>query len=396
MNPLLDTLQPYPFAKLRNLLEGAVLPEGIKPISLSIGEPKHEAPEAITRAMFDNRKFFEKYPPTGGYPELREAIGSWIEKRYGVKLDPTTQILPTNGSREALFSFAQALIDPTKNPVVVSPNPFYQIYEGAARLAGAEPYFCPMTEENCFKADYLSVPKEVLKRTQLLFVCSPNNPTGTVLDLHDWEELFRLSDEYGFVIGSDECYSEIYFDENRPPLGALEAAKLLGRKDFKRLIVFSSLSKRSNVPGIRSGFIAGDADLVKPFLLYRTYHGSAMGGAVQYASIAAWKDEEHVKENRRLYVEKFKAAVPILQKALDVKMPDASFYLWAKTPIDDTLYARRLYEKKGITVLPGSFLGREVNGKNPGAGYVRIALVATVPEITEAAKRIADFNPFEE
>jgi histidinol-phosphate/aromatic aminotransferase/cobyric acid decarboxylase-like protein len=253
-----------------------------------------------------------------------------------------------------------------------------------------------LTAETGFKPDYSSIPEDVLKRTQLLFVCSPNNPTGTVLSLEDWRKLFDLSDKYGFVIGSDECYSEIYFDEDNPPLGALSAAKLLGRPNFDRLIVFSSLSKRSNIPGMRTGFVAGDEKLIKPFLLYRTYHGSAMGGAVQHASIAAWNDEEHVRENRRFYVEKFKAAVPLLKQALEVEMPDASFYLWAKTPIDDKLYARRLYEKKGITVLPGSFLGREVNGVNPGSGYIRIALVATVPEVTEAAQRIAEFDPFEE
>ena len=374
MNPLLNTLQPYPFAKLRKLLEGAKLPEDLKPISLSIGEPKHPAPDTVKQALFDHQALFEKYPPTGGYPELKEAIGNWIEKRYGVKLDPASQILPTNGSREALFALTQVLIDPTQDPVVVM----------------------PMTAETGFKPNYSSIPEDVLKRTQLLFVCSPNNPTGTVLSLEDWRKLFDLSDKYGFVIGSDECYSEIYFDEDNPPLGALSAAKLLGRPNFDRLIVFSSLSKRSNIPGMRTGFVAGDEKLIKPFLLYRTYHGSAMGGAVQHASIAAWNDEEHVRENRRFYVEKFKAAVPLLKQALEVEMPDASFYLWAKTPIDDKLYARRLYEKKGITVLPGSFLGREVNGVNPGSGYIRIALVATVPEVTEAAQRIAEFDPFEE
>lgn len=396
MNPQLRTLQPYPFAKLKKLLEGAKLPENLSPISLSIGEPKHPAPEAVKKALFDHQSLFERYPPTGGYPELREAIADWIRKRYGAALDPSSQVLPALGSREALFSFTQALIDPTKSPIVIMPNPFYQIYEGAARLAKAEPYFCPMNKENGFKADLSKVPEEVLSRTQLVFICSPNNPTGTVLNLEDWKKIFELSDRYGFVIGSDECYSEIYFEEGKAPLGALEAANILGRKDFKRLIVFSSLSKRSNVPGLRSGFVAGDAELVKPFLLYRTYHGSAMNGAVQHASIAAWRDEEHVKENRRLYKEKFEAALGLLKQSLEVDMPDASFYLWAKTPIDDTLYTRRLYEKKGITVLPGSFLGREVNGINPGAGYIRIALVATVPEITEAAQRIAEFNPFEE
>lgn len=394
MNPDLSLTRPYPFARLRKLLEGAQLPEGLPHISLSIGEPKHQAPEEVLKTLHENFSLFEKYPATNGSLELREAIVNWIHRRYGVKLDPNTQVLPTNGSREALFSFPQALIDRTKDAVVLIPCPFYQIYEGAAFMAGATPYYCPATAENDFKPDIAGIDPEVLKKTQLLFVCSPSNPTGKVLNLQDWKQLFELADKYDFVIASDECYSEIYFDETKPPLGALEAAKLLGRDDFDKLIVFSSLSKRSNIPGMRSGFVAGDAKLIKPYLLFRTYHGCAMSGPLQKASIAAWSDEEHVKENRRLYREKFATALPLISKTLEVSMPDASFYLWAKTPIDDQQYARALYEKKAITVLPGSFLGREINGINPGKGYIRIALVATTDEVLEGAKRISEFTNF--
>ena len=344
--------------------------------------------------LSNNFLLFEKYPATSGLPELRDAIANWNLRRNHVTLNPASQILPVNGSREALFSFTQALVDSSKNPTVLMPCPFYQIYEGAAIMAGAEPVYIPTTAENGFVMDLEAhASEEQLKRAQLVFVCSPSNPTGKVLSLDHWKKLFELADKYNFIIGSDECYSEIFFDEKNPPLGALEAAKILGRDDFDKLIVFSSLSKRSNIPGMRSGFVAGDAKLLKPYLLYRTYHGCAMSGPLQKASIAAWNDEEHVKENRRLYREKFGVALPLIQQSLKVEMPDASFYLWAKTPIDDKVYTRRLYEEAGITVLPGSFLGRELSGGvNPGAGYVRIALVATTEEVREAAQRIAEFK----
>ncbi len=394
MNPDLALTRPYPFARLKKLLEGAKLPEGMRHISLSIGEPKHPAPQCVLDALSSNHKLFEKYPSTPGDMELRQAVADWNQRRHGVTLDPATQILSVNGSREALFSFTQALIDRTKNAAVVMPCPFYQIYEGAALMAGAQPIYVATTRENNFIMDLeKALSPEDLKRTQLVFVCSPSNPTGKVLKLEHWKKLFDLADKYDFVIGSDECYSEIYFDEDNPPLSALAAAKLLGRDDFDKIIVFSSLSKRSNIPGMRTGFIAGDEKLIKPFLLYRTYHGCAMSGPLQKASIAAWNDEEHVKENRRLYKEKFEAALPLIQKTLDIQMPDASFYLWAKTPIDDQVFARRLYEEQAITVLPGSFLGRTLSdGNNPGAGYVRIALVATTEEVKEAAQRIANFK----
>ncbi len=394
MNLDLSLTQPYPFARLRELLAGAELPAGKRHISLSIGEPKHSVPQCVLDAITENFNLLEKYPPAIGYPELREAIAGWLARRTGAKVDPATQIIPTNGSREALFSFTQALVDRTKQPNVVIPCPFYQIYEGATFLAGAKPVYVPTVEANDFKMDLeAQVSREDLNATQMVFVCSPSNPTGRVLDLEDWRKLFNLADKYGFVIASDECYSEIYFDGCKPPMSALEAAARLGRTDFDKIIIFSSLSKRSNVPGMRSGFVAGDAKLLKPYLLYRTYHGCAMSGTYQKASIAAWSDEEHVKENRRLYTEKFKTALPYVQKTLDVRMPDASFYLWAKTPIDDKVFTRRLYEEEAITVLPGSFLGREIDGVNPGSYHVRIALVATTEEVREAAERIANFKP---
>lgn len=394
MNPDLALTKPYPFVRLKKILEGAELPAGLKHISLSIGEPKHPAPACVLNELSNNFLLFEKYPATSGLPELRDAIANWNLRRNHVTLNPASQILPVNGSREALFSFTQALVDSSKNPTVLMPCPFYQIYEGAAIMAGAEPVYIPTTAENGFVMDLEAhASEEQLKRAQLVFVCSPSNPTGKVLSLDHWKKLFELADKYNFIIGSDECYSEIFFDEKNPPLGALEAAKILGRDDFDKLIVFSSLSKRSNIPGMRSGFVAGDAKLLKPYLLYRTYHGCAMSGPLQKASIAAWNDEEHVKENRRLYREKFGVALPLIQQSLKVEMPDASFYLWAKTPIDDKVYTRRLYEEAGITVLPGSFLGRELSGGvNPGAGYVRIALVATTEEVREAAQRIAEFK----
>ncbi len=393
MNPDLSLTRPYPFTRLRALLANSKLPDCLEHISLSIGEPKHPMPSFVMKALDENSKLFEKYPATNSAPELREAISAWLFKRYGAKVDPLTEIVTCNGSREALFSFTQALVDRTRDAVVLIPSPFYQIYEGAAYLAGATPVYCPTTVENNFIIDTNAIPEETLKRTQLLFVCSPSNPTGKVLNLEDWANLFELADRYNFVIGSDECYSEIYFDEDNPPVGALQAASQLGRNDFDKIVVFSSLSKRSNVPGMRSGFVAGDAKLIKPYLLYRTYHGCSMPGPIQKASIAAWSDEEHVRENRRLYKEKFQTAVPLMGKTLGVWMPDASFYLWARTPIeDDQEYAKKLYEQKAITVLPGSFLGREINGVNPARGYVRIALVATVEEVKEASKRISEFQ----
>jgi N-succinyldiaminopimelate aminotransferase len=390
LNPNLDRLQPYPFQKLNKLFEGIELNTALPPISLHIGEPKHTTPDFIRQALAENLAGMAFYPTTLGTRSLRACIAAWLIKRYHVPaVDPDTQVIPVNGSREALFSFAQAVINPSlPEAIVVCPNPFYQIYEGAALLAGATPYFLNTLPENNFALDYAQLPYDIWSRTQLVYVCSPGNPTGRVMSMDEWKHLFELSDRYGFVIASDECYSEIYFDEASPPLGALEAAQRLGRTGFPRLAIFSSLSKRSNVPGMRSGFVAGDAALLAKFLLYRTYHGSAMNPAVQAASEAAWSDEFHVIENRRLYREKFDAVTESLQETLQVSMPDAAFYLWVKTPCSDVEFARRLYRDYNVTVLPGSYLGRYAHGVNPGENFVRIALVAPLEECIEATGRI--------
>lgn len=395
MNPFLQKLQPYPFERLRQLFADAVPPATLRPISLGIGEPRHAAPELLKNALVGSLEGLSSYPATAGTVEFRAACARWLQRRYGLALDANTQILPVNGSREALFSLAQAVVDASAgDALVLSPNPFYQIYEGAALLAGATPHYVPALPQRNFAIDWQSVPPEVWARAQLVFVCSPGNPTGAVMGLQEWKALFELSDRYGFVIASDECYSEIYFDEAAAPLGALQAAQQLGR-GFERLVMLTSLSKRSNVPGLRSGFVAGDAAILARFLLYRTYHGCAMGLPVQAASIAAWEDEAHVRANRALYREKFDAVLPILTPVLEVARPDAGFYLWPKIPdalgMSDTEFARKLYAAQGVTVLPGSFLAREVDGHNPGAGRVRLALVAEVPECVEAAQRIAAF-----
>ncbi|MDY0107725.1 MAG: succinyldiaminopimelate transaminase [Giesbergeria sp.] len=395
MNPLLSQLQPYPFERLRQLFAGVTPPAAYGPISLGMGEPRHATPPFIKEALVAGLDGLASYPATAGEPRLREAFTGWLQRRYGLALDPATQVLPINGSREALFAFAQTVIDPTGgDAVVVCPNPFYQIYEGATLLAGATPYFAPSDPARNFAVDWDSVPESVWQRTQLLFVCSPGNPTGAVMPLAEWEKLFALSDRHGFVIASDECYSEIYF-RDEPPLGGLEAAARLGRSDFRRLLSFTSLSKRSNVPGLRSGFVAGDAALIQSFLLYRTYHGSAMGPAVQNASIAAWSDEKHVEENRALYREKFAQVTPLLQPAMDVRLPDAGFYLWAGVPaqlaMSDADFAKALLAQYNVTVLPGSYLARDVAGANPGAQRVRMALVAETSECVEAARRIVQF-----
>ena len=392
MNPNLNLLQPYPFQRLRDLFKGITPNPGFKPINLSIGEPKHATPQLIKDALVNNLAGLANYPTTIGSNELREEISRWISRRYGIPtLSAEKAILPVTGSREALFAFAQVVIDKTKPaPVVISPNPFYQIYEGAAFLAGATPYFINTLPQNNHEMDFTSVPVDVLQRTQLAYVCSPGNPSGKVMSLAQWKTIFELSDQYGFVIAADECYSEIYFDEANPPLGALQAAHQLGR-DYKNLIVFSSLSKRSNVPGMRSGFVAGDEKIIEAFTLYRTYHGCAMNPAVQAASIAAWNDESHVIENRKLYAEKFKDVTPLLTDVLDVAVPDAAFYLWAKIKddkISDTELAAQLHRDLNITVLPGSFLAREAHGINPGKNFIRMALVASHAECIEAANRI--------
>ena len=393
MNPRLDLLQPYPFEKLRQLFAGVMPPADLRPVSLGLGEPQHPTPAFIKQVMTDNLAGLAKYPATAGEPHLRNAIAQWLMRRYRLpEVDAATEVLPVNGSREALFSLTQTVIDASRlSATVVCPNPFYQIYEGAALLAGAQARFAPAVPERNFASDLGALPAKVWRETQMLIVCSPGNPTGAVMNLEDWRCVFTLADRHGFVSASDECYSEIYYDEASPPLGGLEAAAALGR-DFRRLIVFSSLSKRSSVPGMRSGFVAGDAAILRKFLLYRTYHGSAMGLAVQAASAAAWNDEAHVLENRRLYREKFDAVLPLVQPYLGVRLPDAGFYLWARVPDgDDVRFARDLYTSQAVTVLPGSYMAREDAGRNPGAGYVRMALVAATAECVEAARRIARF-----
>ena len=400
MNPLLQKLQPYPFEKLRALFKGVTPRAEFTPISFGIGEPKHATPTLIRDTVVNALSGLATYPATAGTEPLRQAIATWIMQRYDLPaVNAATEVLPVSGSREALFSLAQTIIDSQRAtiggelPVVVCPNPFYQIYEGAALLAGAEPYFVNSDPARNFACNYAAVPDAIWARTQLLYVCSPGNPTGAVLTLDDWRELFALSDKHGFVIASDECYSEIYFDEATPPLGGLEAAHKLGR-GFDRLVMLSSLSKRSNVPGMRSGFVAGDAAILKQFLLYRTYHGTALSPMFQTASVVAWKDEAHVRENRALYVSKFSTVTPMLAEVLDVRLPDAAFYLWAnvaRTGLSDTEFAARLYADYNVTVLPGSYLARDAHGANPGSGFIRIALVADVDECVEGARRIVEF-----
>ena len=392
MNPDLQRLQPYPFQKLAALFREVQPNPDYPAISLSIGEPKHATPRFIRDALTANLDGLANYPTTAGSDAFRSAITDWLAARYGIPaLEAKTQVLPVNGSREALFAFAQTVVDRTKtNPVVVCPNPFYQIYEGAAFLAGATPHFLNTFPEQNYALNLAQLSEEIWQRTQLIYVCSPGNPTGRVMPLAEWKTLFELSDRHGFVIASDECYSEIYFSEK--PLGALQAAHRLGRGDYKNLVVFSSLSKRSNVPGMRSGFVAGDARIIERFALYRTYHGSAMNSAIQAASIAAWNDEAHVAENRRMYAEKFAKVVDILKPVLPVEMPDAGFYLWIRTPIADTAFAQALYRDYNVTVLPGSYLARTAQGVNPGENFVRLALVASTEETVEAAQRIAEFS----
>lgn len=395
MNSELDQLQPYPFEKLAALKAG-IEPPAVPHIALSIGEPKHAAPAFIREALVRNLQHLATYPSTKGIPELRTAIAQWAMRRFHLQaLDAEREVLPVNGTREALFAFAQAVIDRApagaRQPLVVCPNPFYQIYEGAAYLAGAEPHFLDCSAGNGFIPDLDAVPAEVWQRCQLLFLCSPGNPTGAVFDAALLQKIIALADRYDFVIASDECYSEIYFDEQQPPLGLLEVCQRMGRTDYRRCVVFHSLSKRSNVPGLRSGFVAGDAEILKRFLLYRTYHGCAMPVQHQWASVEAWSDEQHVRENRELYRRKFAAVLDILGGCLDVQRPQAAFYLWAGTPIDDAEFARRLFAEQNVTVLPGQYLARATAQGNPGAGRVRMALVADHDECVAAAQRIRRF-----
>ena len=406
MNPLLDKLQAYPFERLAALKAGATPPANLAHIALSIGEPKHAPPAFVLDTLRASLAGLGSYPATAGSPELRSTIARWLERRFalgdGLVRDggvPASMVLPVNGTREALFAFAQAVVDPTGRgapPLVVMPNPFYQIYEGAALLAGAEPYFLNTTAANGFLPDLDAVPPAVWERCQLLYVCSPGNPAGTILSVDYLRRAVELADRYDFVIAADECYSELYPDEHAPPPSLLNAARAAGHANFERCVIFHSLSKRSSLPGLRSGFVAGDAAVLAKFLLYRTYHGCAMPVPTQLASIAAWNDETHVIENRRLYREKFARVVPILAPHWDVRAPQGGFYLWPDVHGDDTVFTRELFAAKNVTILPGSYLARpnrDAQGRehNPGAGRVRISLVASVDECVEAAHRIADF-----
>jgi len=394
MNNALNQLQPYPFEKLRALLDGVTPAADKRAIALSIGEPKHASPAFVAKALADNLDKMAVYPTTLGLPALRESIVHWCERRFGVPagwLNAAQHVLPVNGTREALFAFTQAVVSRGEDALIVSPNPFYQIYEGAALLAGAQPHYLPCLDSNGFNPDFDAVPAEIWQRCQILFLCSPGNPTGALVPLDTLKKLIALADEHDFVIAADECYSELYFDEQAPPPGLLSACVELGRSDFKRCVVFHSLSKRSNLPGLRSGFVAGDAEILKAFLLYRTYHGCAMPVQTQLASIAAWNDEAHVLENRDLYREKFDAVLQVLAPVMDVQKPDGGFYLWPKVPGDDAQFCRDLFEQQHVTVVPGSYLSREVEGFNPGAGRVRLALLAPLAECVEAAQRIRAF-----
>lgn len=394
MNPLLDTLQPYPFEKLARLKHGLQPPAGLKHIALSIGEPKHPTPGFIGRTLAEHLGSLTQYPATKGIPELRQGIAGWLSRRFRLPpeaIDPEQHILPCNGTREALFAFAQAVVDPGQRALVLMPNPFYQIYEGAALLAGAQPYFLNTTRDTHFLPDFDNVPEEIWARCQLLYLCSPGNPTGAVLPVETHQKLIERAERFDFIIAADECYSELYHDESAPPPGLLESAWAMGNTAFERCVVFHSLSKRSNAPGLRSGFIAGDAAILSRFLLYRTYHGAALSIPVQQASLAAWRDEAHVEANRELYRQKFAAVTAILAEVLDITVPPASFYLWPRIHGDDGDFARDLFAAKNVTVLPGSYLSRAQFGVNPGRGHIRMALVAPVDECVEAAHRIRDF-----
>jgi len=394
MNPDLDQLQPYPFEKLATLKENISPSTALEHIALSIGEPKHPTPGFITEAVLAHLHGLSGYPTTKGTLELRQAIASWLTRRFKLSeqaIDPETQVLPVNGTREALFAFAQAAIDRTKDPLVLMPNPFYQIYEGAALLAGATPHYLPCTADSDFSPGFDAVESGTWDRCQLLYLCSPHNPTGAVIDIPTLQQLINLAERHDFIIASDECYSEIYPNEAHPPAGLLQAASEMGNNDFQRCVVFNSLSKRSNAPGLRSGFVAGDTTLLNHFYRYRTYHGCAMPLPTQAASIKAWGDENHVIKNRTLYREKFSVVLDILGNSLEIEQPNAGFYLWPKTPIPDPDFAQGLFAQQNVTVVPGSYLSREINDINPGQNRVRMALVAPLDECIDAAQRIKHY-----
>jgi len=394
MNPDLDRLHPYPFEKLTRLKAGITVPQDLSPISLGIGEPKHPSPDFVKKVIADNLDKLANYPTTKGTDELRQAIARWATRRFELapgSLTPEHHIVPVNGTREGIFSLVQSVVDSSQHATVVSPNPFYQVYEGAAFLAGAPPHYLACDADSNFIPDFDKVPESVWKDCQVLFLCSPGNPSGSVIPRETLVRVIELADEHDFIVASDECYSELYPDENQPPEGLLQTCAAIGRNDFTRCIVFHSLSKRSNLPGLRSGFVAGDAAILKGYLKYRTYHGCAMPIHNQLASIAAWNDEDHVRENRAAYRAKFEAVVPILREVMKVDFPDAGFYLWPETPMDDETFARELSAQQNVHVLPGRYLSRTVDGHNPGENRVRMALVAPLEECVEAAKRIVAF-----
>ena len=394
MNPNLERLHPYPFEKLAKLKAGISVPEHLAPISLGIGEPKHPSPAFVKQVIADNLDKLANYPTTKGLDELRQAIANWASRRFQLAegtLDPAKHVVPVNGTREGIFALVQAVVDSSKPATVVSPNPFYQIYEGAAFLAGADPVYLPCDASNGFIPDFDAVPESVWKDCQILFLCSPGNPSGAVIPRETLVKVIELADRHDFLIASDECYSELYPDEANPPEGLLQTCAAIGRHDFKRCVVFHSLSKRSNLPGLRSGFVAGDAEVLASYLKYRTYHGCAMPVHNQLASIAAWNDEDHVRENRAAYRAKFEAVVPILREVMNVDFPDAGFYLWPETPMSDETFARELSAQQNVHVLPGRYLSRTVDGHNPGENRVRMALVAPLEECVEAARRIVEF-----
>lgn len=394
MNPNLASLHPYPFEKLAQLKQGCTPPAELDPIALSIGEPRHSAPDFVLQCLSDNLASLSQYPLTRGLDQLRETIAHWLVQRFAIpaqQIDPQQHILPVNGTREALFAIAQTVIDPQTHPLVFMPNPFYQIYEGAALLAGAEPCYLDASEKNGFLPDLDAITEEQWQRCQLFYLCSPGNPTGRVTPIETLQKLIQRADHYNFTLVSDECYSEIYFNEAEPPTGLLQAAQQMGNDTFDHCLVFHSLSKRSNLPGLRSGFVAGDARLIEGFHKYRTYHGCAMSVPVQHASIAAWSDEEHVRQNRALYTEKFSFMIDSLSEVMPVSWPDAGFYLWPQTPVDDEVFARALFEQQNITVLPGKYLSRDTQQGNPGASRIRMALVADIGQCREAVHRLLEF-----
>ena len=393
MNHRLELLTAYPFERLARLKAGQTPPASLPHIAMSIGEPKHAPPPFVIEALRQNIGKLDSYPVTIGLPEMRAACAAWLQRRFGARVSPETMVLPVTGTREALFSFVQAVVSAERaaQPVVAMPNPFYQIYEGAALLAGAEPVFLNTFADHRFQPDLDTVPRETWKRCQVLFLCSPGNPTGAVLSLDYLRHALELADRYDFVIASDECYAELYRDEAAPPPSLLQAALANGHDQYQRCVVFHSLSKRSSVPGLRSGFVAGDPAILKRYLLYRTYHGCAMPVPTQLASIAAWNDDAHVVANRALYREKYARVLPILAPVLDVAEPDGAFYLWPDVQRDDEAFTRELFARQNLTILPGSYLARDTADGNPGRHRVRISLVAPVDECIVAAQRIRQF-----